>query len=59
MRQDRQGVRTPADLERKYNFGAIAKMLERVDALEKRVKDVESQLQSGGASEEAEEITEG
>ena len=59
MRQDRQGVRTPADLERKYKFGAIAKLLERVDALEKRVKDMESQLQGAQTAEETEEITEG
>ena len=38
---------------------AIAKLLERVDALEKRVKDMESQLQGAQTAEETEEITEG
>ena len=32
MKQDRQGVRTPADLERKYNFQKMAKAADTAEA---------------------------
>lgn len=33
-KQDRQGVRTPADIERKYNLGRMAKLLEQIESPE-------------------------
>ena len=54
-RQDRQGVRTPADVERKYNLGGLRDMMSRiaaeasgseaVDALSKEVAALEAELE--------------
>lgn len=46
-KQDRQGVRTPADLERKYNFGkTFAELMGLALDAQKSVSQVESSLQS-------------
>ena len=43
-KQDRQGVRTPADLDRKYNLGEMKKTLkelvEKVSELEKQIQEI-------------------
>lgn len=41
-KQDRQGVRTPSDIERKYNIG---KLVKDVEDLKKKVESLETQLQ--------------
>lgn len=46
-KQDRQGARTPADLERKYNFGkTFAELMGLALDAQKSVSQVESSLQS-------------
>lgn len=46
-KQDRQGARTPADLERKYNFGkTFAELMGLALDAQKSVRQVESSLQS-------------
>jgi hypothetical protein len=54
-KQDRQGVRTPAELERKYPLGDIAKLDKEVDGLKKTVNllqqklnDIETRLGKSG-----------
>lgn len=54
-KQDRQGVRTPAELERKYPLGDIAKLDKEVDGLKKTVSllqqklnDIETRLGKSG-----------
>lgn len=51
-KQDRQGARTPADLERKYNFGkTFADVFGLTTDLQKYVEEIESELK-GLTSEE-------
>ena len=46
-KQDRQGARTPADLERKYNFGkTFAELIGLIDESRDHVDYVESELRS-------------
>jgi hypothetical protein len=46
-KQDRQGVRTPADLERKYNFGkTFAELMGLAQDAQKSVSQMETSLQS-------------
>ena len=46
-KQDRQGARTPADLERKYNFGkSFAEMMGKATDAQKSVSEMETSLQS-------------
>ncbi len=44
-KQDRQGARTPADLERKYNFGKrFADFEKRISDLEAKNKELEAYI---------------
>jgi hypothetical protein len=45
-KQDRQGARTPADVERKYNLGAIAKSYPDTSATAKRAEAIASSAQA-------------
>ena len=46
-KQDRQGVRTPADLERKYNFGkTFAEVMGMASDAQRTVSEMETSLQS-------------
>lgn len=54
-KQDRQGVRTPAELERKYPLGDIAKLDKEVDdlkqivsSLQQKLNDIETRLEKSG-----------
>lgn len=46
-KQDRQGARTPADLERKYNFGkSFAELMGMASDAQKSISEMETSLQS-------------
>lgn len=46
-KQDRQGARTPADLERKYNFGkSFAELMGMATDAQKSISEMETSLQS-------------
>ena len=47
-KQDRQGVRTPADIERKYNLGRMAKLLEQMESPEYSEKLIRMVLEAFG-----------
>lgn len=45
-KQDRQGVRTPADLERKYALGSDEKFFGELNGVKQRMLDLEGMLRS-------------
>lgn len=47
-KQDRQGVRTPADIERKYNLGRMAKLLEQMESPEYSEKLIRTMMEAFG-----------
>lgn len=56
-KQDRQGVRTPADLERKYNLGSLGKAFSEVLGVSSDTRDSVESIKSELRSEFEQQIT--
>ena len=56
-KQDRQGARTPADLERKYNLGNLGKSFAEVMGISTDARDAVDRLASELRSEFSEQVT--
>lgn len=56
-KQDRQGVRTPADLERKYNLGNLGKSFAEVIGVSTDAREAVDRLASELRSEFSEQVT--
>lgn len=56
-KQDRQGVRTPADLERKYNLGSLGKAFSEVLGVSNDARDSVESIKSELRSEFEQQVT--
>lgn len=56
-KQDRQGVRTPADIERKYNLGSLDRSFAEVMGVSTDARDAVDRLASELRSEFSEQVT--
>ena len=56
-KMDRQGVRTPADLERKYNLGSFGKSFAEIIGVSTDAREAVERLESELRSEIREQLT--